>query len=123
MDSGRVLDLDYPGKLRELPAIIRSHIRLQRILQEGRYDVIHVNGSPDHRLVARAVRGLRVKPAIVYTKHNSFPLKHNYFSANRFRRHTDHIIVVCQRQASMFEEIGVPKNGITEPIYSFSIFR
>lgn len=105
--------MDYPGKLKELPDIVRNQIHLRHLLQKGRYDVIHVNGSPDHRLVARAVRGLRVRPAIVYTKHNSFPLKRNCFSMNRFRRHTDHIIITCRHQADMFERIGVPRESLT----------
>lgn len=113
LDPDSVLDIDYPGKFKELPGIVRNQIHLRRLLQKGAYDMIHVNGSPDHRLVARAIRGLRVKPAIVYTKHNSFPVKRNCFSMNRFRRHTDHIIVTCRHQADMFEQIGVPKESLT----------
>ncbi|MHB8415973.1 MAG: glycosyltransferase family 4 protein [Acidiferrobacteraceae bacterium] len=113
VDPDSVLDLDYPGKLKELPAILLNWFRLCRLLRHGCYDIVHVNGSPDHRLVAQACRTLSRKPAIIYTKHNSLPLSTNWFSRRRYRHHTDHIILVCDRQAGMFEKIGVPPSTMS----------
>lgn len=112
VDPSRVSDLDFPGKLKELPAILANLSRLRRLLRHGCYDVVHVNGSPDHRLVALACRGLSRKPAIIYTKHNSFPLSANLFSRRRYRHLTDAIILVCDQQAGMFEEIGFPGSAL-----------
>ena len=117
--------LEYPGKLKELPRIVVNGLKLRALIQQNQYDVIHVNGSPDHRLVFLATMGLRHKPAIVYTKHNSFPLSRNRLSQNRYRLHTDHIIVVCGRQKGMFEDVGVHekhisviKNGVDTAYFS-----
>ena len=112
VDRNRVSDLDFPGKLKELPVIFINLFRLHRLLRHGCYDVVHVNGSPDHRLVALACRGLSRKPAIIYTKHNSFPLSANRFSRRRYRHLTDAIILVCDQQARMFEEIGFPRSRL-----------
>jgi glycosyltransferase involved in cell wall biosynthesis len=48
--------------------------RLRRFLMRERFDVIHVNGSADHRHVMLARLGLRRRPAIVWTKHNTIPV-------------------------------------------------
>ncbi|HEY0860406.1 MAG TPA: glycosyltransferase family 4 protein, partial [Pseudoxanthomonas sp.] len=41
----------YPNGLRTLPARRRACARLHAYLEEHRFDIVHVNGSADHRLV------------------------------------------------------------------------
>jgi glycosyltransferase involved in cell wall biosynthesis len=55
---------------------------------------VHVNGSADHRLVMSALRGMRVRPAVVLTKHNTKPLTG---IGHRWRAWagTDQVIAVC----------------------------
>lgn len=82
---------DYPSKLQRLPA---ASARLRSVLREGRYDVVHVNGTADHRLVMLALVGMRHKPAIVFTKHNDHATN-SIGSHLRARFGTDHCIAVC----------------------------
>lgn len=49
--------------------------RLRRLLREGGFDLVHVNGSADHRQAMLARIGLRRPPRIVWTKHNTMPVR------------------------------------------------
>ncbi|MFA7579876.1 glycosyltransferase [Castellaniella sp.] len=48
--------------------------RLRSLLRLEAFDVVHVNGSADHRQVMLACLGLVRRPRIVFTKHNTMPL-------------------------------------------------
>ncbi|WP_269497444.1 glycosyltransferase [Castellaniella sp. S9] len=67
---------------------------LRRLLREGAFDVVHVNGSADHRQVMLARLGLRRAPRIVWTKHNTKSVRSpgNWIRA---RWGTDGAIGVC----------------------------
>ena len=68
----RCLDVSFstrPGRmLAEVP-------RLRRLLQEGGFDLVHANGTADHRQVILARLGLQRAPRIVWTKHNTKPVR------------------------------------------------
>ena len=84
----------FPNGLNRLAARQRARRQLAKLLREQAFDLVHVNGSADHRLVMAAMRGLRRRPQIVLTKHNSKPMKgigHWW----RARRGTDLVIAVC----------------------------
>ena len=85
----------FPNGLKRLPARRRARRQLALLLQENDFDLVHVNGSADHRLVMAAVRRLRRRPRIVLTKHNSKPMTgigHWW----RAWRGTDMVIAVCE---------------------------
>jgi L-malate glycosyltransferase len=90
-----VLDQPFPNGLGKLAARARARRLLATRLREHAIDVIHVNGSADHRLVMAAVRGWPKRPPIVLTKHNSKPLT-GLGHAWRARRGTDMVIAVCE---------------------------
>ncbi|HUH88691.1 MAG TPA: glycosyltransferase family 4 protein [Pusillimonas sp.] len=61
-----------PGLYTSRPlTLLREVLRLRRFLARERFDLVHVNGSADHRHVMLARLGLRHPPAIVWTKHNT----------------------------------------------------
>ena len=91
----RVLDQPFPNGLGKLPARRRARRQLAEYLHRERFDVIHVNGSADHRLVMAARRGLALRPPIVLTKHNSKPMT-GLGHVWRSRFGTDQIIAVCE---------------------------
>jgi len=94
IDGIQVLDQPFPNGLGKLAARRRALRHLANWLRENPVDIVHVNGSADHRLAMAAVRGLRQRPAIVLTKHNSKPmtgLGHLW----RARFGTDMVIAVC----------------------------
>lgn len=55
-------------------SLFGARARLHALLQRERFDVVHVNGSSDHKQVMLALLGLTHKPAVVFTKHNDHPL-------------------------------------------------
>jgi glycosyltransferase involved in cell wall biosynthesis len=67
---------------------------LHTLLREASFDLIHVNGSADHRQVTLARMGLRRRPRIVWTKHNTMSARSpgNWFRA---WAGTDGAIGVC----------------------------
>ncbi len=84
----------FPNGLKRLAARRRAGRQLVTLLRENDFDLVHVNGSADHRLVMAAVSRLPHRPRIVLTKHNSKPmtgLGHWW----RARHATDMVIAVC----------------------------
>jgi len=99
--------VEFPGKLKEIIAILKNLIILRRLLLRNNYSVIHCNGSPDHRLVLLALMSIKNvnRPKIVFTKHNSFKVKNSFFTKWRYRAWTDQIITVCHKQKLDIERI------------------
>ncbi|MFA5521921.1 MAG: glycosyltransferase [Castellaniella sp.] len=77
--------------------------RLRALLREGGFDLIHVNGSADHRHVMLACLGLRQRPAIVWTKHNDHGIA-SLGNRLRARQATDHVIAVSDYVAGMIAQ-------------------
>lgn len=82
------------------------------------FDVVHVNGSADHRLVMSCMADLLPRPRVVMTKHNSKPLDSlgNWWRA---RFGTDQVIAVCAHTGDRLAEsayrrcpIEVVPNGV-----------
>jgi L-malate glycosyltransferase len=90
----RVLDQPFPNGLGKLPAALRARAQLRAYLRAHTFDIVHVNGSADHRLVLSALRGLSPRPQLVWTKHNSKPVR-GFGHALRARR-TDLAIAVSE---------------------------
>lgn len=92
----------FPGGLR-LGEQRRAAALLREYIQKNSIDIVHVNGSVDHRLAIGAVRGLANPPRIVMTKHNTKSL-HGLQHAWRARFYTDKIIAVCDHVRAQVEE-------------------
>lgn len=108
-----------PGLYTSRPLSLIKEVRLlRRFLQHERFDVIHVNGGADHRHIMLASLGLRHRPAIVWTKHNTNPV--SSFGHNLRARFGTHVsIAVCDYVAQMLSDshysrhpIHVVRNGI-----------
>ena len=95
----------YPNGLRLRPARRRACARLRAYLEEHRFDIVHVNGSADHRLVIAALRGLQPRPLVVLTKHNTMPMR-GLQHAWRARFGTEKVIAVCA--PSHCSSVGLP---------------
>ncbi len=67
----RVHAQPFPNGLKHWAAQREARRHLRALLQAERFDIVHVNGSADHRLVLSALRGLTPRPKLVWTKHNS----------------------------------------------------
>jgi glycosyltransferase involved in cell wall biosynthesis len=64
--------LSFPVRLTAISAPIKL---LRNLIKAEKFDVVHVNGSSDHKLVMLATRGLVHRPRIVFTKHNDHPIR------------------------------------------------
>lgn len=108
--------VDFPGKLREAKAIIKNVQLLRTLLKTQPFDIIHVNGSPDHRLVIYALIGLgRPRPRIIVTKHNCFPLKTSFLGTLRYRKFSTAIISVCKKVS---DELQARLLGSSVPVHT-----
>src|SRR5690606_33020071 len=108
MEGVRVL----PGLYTSRPLIlVKEVLSLRRFLARERFDVVHVNGSADHRHVMLARLGLPHRPAIVWTKHNTNKVD-SFGNRVRARLGTDLAIgvseyVAAQLRASAYDRCPV----------------
>ncbi|ARP82514.1 transferase [Bordetella genomosp. 8] len=90
--------VDIPFRSRAA-ALFGESAALRRLIRTERYDLIHVNGSTDHRLAMIATLGMR-RPPIVFTKHNDLPLD-TVGHRMRARFGTDSVIAVSEFVAGL----------------------
>jgi len=107
------LPFDFKPRIAEWATTI---LHLRKLIVAGKFDIIHVNGSADHRFVMLACALIRKRPVIVFTKHN----EHRACSignAIRARFFTDHTIAVSDYVKtflanSAYRKVSVVKHGI-----------
>ena len=68
---------------------------LRALILKENFDVIHVNGSSDHKQVMLALVGLGCSPRVIYTKHNDRGVT-SFGHHLRARFSTDHVIAVSE---------------------------
>lgn len=117
----RTIDLEFKGNVFEQLAALR---RLRALVRQERFDVIHVNGSADHRLCMLATMGMgRKRPFIVYTQHNDRDPS-SLGARLRAKWGTNRVICVCSHtfrrmRQSVFrnEDLRVVHNGVDTAKY------
>lgn len=72
---------------------LRELWTLWRLIGVGHFDIIHVNGSADHKLIMIVRLAALRRPRIVYTKHNDHP-SNSVGNWLRARLGTHHVIAV-----------------------------
>lgn len=108
-----------PGLYTSRPLTLLAEVRqLRKFLKQERFDVVHVNGGADHRHIMLASLGLRHRPAIVWTKHNTNPVS-SFGHSLRAKFGTHVSIAVCEYVANILSDSGyngrpihVVRNGI-----------
>jgi L-malate glycosyltransferase len=103
----RVFNIDFPSKLKEISSIVRNTKLLAKIISKCDIDIVHVNGNPDHKIVLLCKFFYRFNFLIVRTKHNSLPVKQNFFAKKLFVKYTDHLIVVSNYQYKQITDISL----------------
>ncbi|KWF68128.1 glycosyl transferase family 1 [Burkholderia pseudomultivorans] len=113
----RVVDMQFkPGWRVFVPELLR----LRRLIEQSAFDVIHVNGSADHRQVMLALAGCRRRPSVVFTKHNTYAagsvgnLLRARFATDRTIAVSDYVRAMLERQ-SPYGDITVIKHGVRPP--------
>jgi glycosyltransferase involved in cell wall biosynthesis len=89
--------------LKQLPAF-------KRWIEAQNVDIIHVNGSADHRTVLLLYPFLKHRPKLVLTKHNALRIK--WGALLRMRYATDAIIAVSQSTQEHLRQAGVKRSLI-----------
>ncbi len=74
-----VFDVDFPDKIKKIRHIVKNVGKFVSILREGNFDLVHVSGSPDHKIITYAEILLGNKIPIIKTMHNSLPHTTNLF--------------------------------------------
>jgi len=100
----QVTDMRYATRL---SSWFGDRAALRRLLVQGDYDIVHVNGSADHKQVMLATIGMRRRPRIVFTKHNDHPLA-SIGHRLRARHATDRVIAVSDYVRGLLEQPGSP---------------
>ncbi|WP_322104962.1 glycosyltransferase family 4 protein [Paraburkholderia sp. J41] len=116
----RALPLEFPAKLKEVRRMVPAWRALRDLLERERFDIVHANGSPDHRLLMFAMMGMKgPRPRVVWTKHNSIAIKADFLTRVRATRATDAVIAVSDSTAAFVRDsvyggkpVTVVKNGV-----------
>ncbi|KFL52669.1 glycosyl transferase family 1 [Burkholderia pyrrocinia] len=109
-----IFDMEFKPRWNRL---CQELVRLRQRIVAERFDVVHVNGSADHRQVMLALLGCRYRPAVVLTKHNTYRAD-SFGNLLRARLATDHTIAVSDYVASMlalrspYGNVTVVKHGV-----------
>lgn len=94
----RVFDIEFPGKPKELLNMLRNAKKLKNIIVEKQINIVHVNGTPDHKVVMFCQWLYRLDFSIIRTKHDSFVIKENWFADKLYGKYTDRMITVSHYQ-------------------------
>jgi len=118
-NSDAIFDVEFPTKLKEIGNLIKNIFKLRKIIKLQDIELVHVNGSPDHKVIAIVKWLFRFKYKIIRTKHDSFPIKNSFFNKKMYRKYTDHFILVSKYQKDQLidndylnQKTSVIKNGV-----------
>ncbi|ONR59822.1 glycosyltransferase family 4 protein [Burkholderia cenocepacia] len=112
-----VVDMQFKPGWR---AFVPKLLRLRHLIAQSVFDVIHVNGSADHRQIMLALAGYRKRPPVVFTKHNTYAAGSvgNFlrarFATDRTIAVSDYVRGMLERQ-SPYNDITVIKHGVQPP--------
>ncbi|WP_313379262.1 glycosyltransferase family 4 protein [Achromobacter insolitus] len=105
----RVEDMQYTTRP---SSWFKDRAQLRRLIKSGGFDIIHANGSADHKQVMLATLGMRKRPRIVFTKHNDHPLT-SLGHKLRVALATDHAIAVSDYVHRLMQQSPYGKRPIT----------
>jgi len=78
-----VVGIDFPGKIKEIKGIAKNLAKVVNLMRRESFDLIHVNGSPDHRMIMYAKILLNDKTPVIKTIHNSLIPKTDFLQDYR----------------------------------------
>lgn len=114
--------INYKALFRQWGSLFRQLYAFKQWLEKQAFDIIHVNGSADHRAVLLIYPFLKHRPKLVLTKHNALRIKWGAWL--RMRYFTDAIIAVSQSTEQHLLQAGIPPaliqtipNGIDTHFY------
>jgi glycosyltransferase involved in cell wall biosynthesis len=120
--SNTVFAIDFPSKIKEFSNIVKNIKKLKNVITKYKIDTIHVNGTPDHKIVMWCIWFYNLDVKVIRTKHNSTPVKNNIFNKKLYGKYTYKLIVVSQYQyqqldKTLQDKTTVIHNGIDLEYY------
>ncbi|WMJ70651.1 glycosyltransferase [Stenotrophomonas sp. 24(2023)] len=116
--TARPLQIAFGSGLATFAQQRRDIGTLRALVRDRGIDLVHANGARDHRFVMQALSGLRNRPKIVFTKHNS-KSSSSLGNAWRARFGTDRVIAVSAHTRRLLLDtpyrrlpIDVIRNGV-----------
>jgi glycosyltransferase involved in cell wall biosynthesis len=91
---------------------------LRALILKEKFDVIHVNGSSDHKQVMLALVGLRCQPRVIFTKHNCSSITsignhlRAFFSTDHVIAVSDHVKRLLLKSPYKRLQISTIKHGV-----------
>ncbi|BBB15451.1 putative glycosyl transferase [Candidatus Rickettsiella viridis] len=114
--------INYKALFRQGRSLFKQLYAFKQWVEKQAIDIIHVNGSADHRAVLLIYPFLKHRPKLVLTKHNALRIKWGAWL--RMRYFTDAIIAVSQSTEQHLLQAGIPlaliqtiPNGIDTHFY------
>jgi len=97
---------------------LKDFYSLKELIEENRFDIVHTHGSKDSWTGILASRLSKVKPIVVRTRHNIFPVKTHILNRLLYKKWTDEVIVICEYLKKDFIERRVANEGHITVIHS-----
>lgn len=114
--------INYKALFRQWGSLVKQLYSFKQWIEKQAFDIIHVNGSADHRAVLLIYPFLKRRPKLILTKHNALRIKWGAWL--RMRYFTDAIIAVSQSTEQDLLQAGIPPaliqtipNGIDTHFY------
>jgi L-malate glycosyltransferase len=105
--NSQVFDVDFPGKPKNFIQILSNARVLAKVIRQKKIDVIHTNGTPDHKLVMICKWMFKFEFKIIRTKHDSSKIKKHWFAKILYEKYTDHLIVVSNYQNEQLVNVNL----------------
>lgn len=102
--------INYKGIFRKWMTLFKQLRAFKQWIEQQCFDIIHVNGSADHRAVLLVYPFLKHRPKLVLTKHNAIRIK--FGALLRMRYFTGAIIAVSQSTEQHLLQAGIKKSLI-----------
>lgn len=108
------LAMPFTSRITKLPAIWNERKILREFIHREKIDVVHVNGSADHRMIMYSLCGMTgTRPRVVWTKHNSLPIGNGFGPWLRSTNATDHVIAVAECTRTQLLATSYARCGVT----------
>lgn len=98
INQNNTFAIDFPSKISELSSVYKNTKILAALIKKYNFDIVHVNGNPEHKMAMYCKLFYNLNFKIVRTKHESKNIKNNFFTTIQYKYFMDKMIVVSNYQ-------------------------
>lgn len=99
---------------------------LRSLFRREKFDIVHTHGSQDTWVCAAALMGLKRRPRVIRSRHNTFAVAPHVFNKWLYRSVIDHVITISPQVIPLLSDSGLIPADKCTPIFSVpdqEIFR